>query len=139
MPFSAEQRRRVVEHRLKELNIPTVAELARRASVDEGNLSKLLSDGIGLSPQLRARVADVLRLPPDQFDLLLDPEFDPHAVTYRLDIWQHVRGGGDEHERHAAALKRATEERHAKEPPKVSLWRTRGKGPRNPPPPPVID
>jgi hypothetical protein len=138
MLFAPEVRRRIVEHRMQELGISSLAEVARRADVDRGNFSSLLKGRLSLSRELRDRVADVLKIDRGQFEELFAADFDLASVRMPLDLWRDLRGSGAMAEREVEKRRLAKAQRP---PPKVSPWHGREflvKKPGKPPTPPPI-
>jgi hypothetical protein len=103
MRFTKEQRLQIVEFRMRELEIPSIAELARRGDVDRASLHGFLNSDGGLSPGPRARVAKALGIDAEQFELLYDDEFRLDVVVVPIDLWREVSGthnvDGDRRER----------------------------------------
>jgi transcriptional regulator with XRE-family HTH domain len=114
--FTQEQRAQVLRFRMQELEIPSIAELARRADVDKGNLSKFLAGEQGvLGPSLRARIADVLEIDRAEFALLLGDD----SILVPIDLWRELRGGheADDERRELLDRRRAYRELEPKAAP----------------------
>jgi hypothetical protein len=125
--FTAEQRRRIVEHRMREVGVATIAELARRASCDKANLARTI-DGQrpGISASARARVALVLDVDQEILAQLLGCD----TIAVPVGIWRELVGEGQRRQRAAddAAEQREKqqgESRHNPVPGKS--WRSKGK------------
>jgi transcriptional regulator with XRE-family HTH domain len=112
--FTAEQRERIVRHRMGELGIDTVAELARRAGVDDSALARFLKgEEAVLSAGARARVADALEVEQEELALL----YGCATIAVPLDAWRALVGYGDDVERRREEQEQARERRERE--PKV--------------------
>jgi hypothetical protein len=89
--FTPGQRRAVLTFRARELDIPTIAALCRRAGVDKGNMYRSLEGLPGmLSASSRARLAQVLLVDQEQLALLLGCD----TIVVELGVWRELVGAG---------------------------------------------
>jgi hypothetical protein len=132
MPFTNEERVQIIEHRMRELEIESIAALARLAGCDRGNVHRFLHGEAGvLGAGARARLAEALRIDQEQLAAL----YAVDVIAVPLDVWTHVAGHGRkvDHERR----KRQAEGPRPDRGPPGAAWR--GAGKRTPPVPPPTD
>jgi hypothetical protein len=106
--FSAADIEKVLKHRMVELAIPSIAELARRAGVDRNNLLGFVGGDVKkLGAGSRARVADALEIDQEELALL----FGTDVIAVPIDLWRELRGGHEADDERREALEKQRERR----------------------------